>query len=235
MSADRDVTRIVRSWLHEDAREDADRILNLVLDEIDTTPQRRAPWLARRFPVLNNNAVRFGIAAAAVILVAIVGITLLPRAGVGVPDASPSPSASVPDPLAGTWAAPTTTCEQQTAAVEAAGFTPDQVTLSGWSCPAGGTAQFSVQFWPSFGPSLMTIRDGTGQISQTDYRIVDDQTFEAFYPNDPFCLRYRYLIEGDQLSITLIGHGCSTGDPPILNDRVAQTAILQTSPFTRQP
>jgi len=60
--------------------------------------------------------------------------------------------------------------------------------------------------------------------------IVDDQTFEAFYPNDPFCLRYRYLIEGDQLSITLIGHGCSTGDPPILNDRVAQTAILQNIP-----
>ena len=43
MSTDRDVTRIVRSWLHEDAYEDADRILNLVLAEIDTTPQRSAP------------------------------------------------------------------------------------------------------------------------------------------------------------------------------------------------
>ena len=42
MSTDRDVTRIVRSWLHEDAHEDADRILNLVLDQIDTTPQRLA-------------------------------------------------------------------------------------------------------------------------------------------------------------------------------------------------
>ena len=42
MSTDRDVTRIVRSWLHEDAYEDADRVLDLVLDQIDTTPQRRA-------------------------------------------------------------------------------------------------------------------------------------------------------------------------------------------------
>ena len=55
MSTDRDVTtRIVRSWLHEDAHEDADRILNLVLDEIDTTPQRRPGWLARRFPPMNS-------------------------------------------------------------------------------------------------------------------------------------------------------------------------------------
>ena len=53
MSTDRDVTtRIVRSWLHEDAHEDADRILNLVLDHIDTTPQRRATWLADRKSVV---------------------------------------------------------------------------------------------------------------------------------------------------------------------------------------
>ena len=64
MSTDRDVTRIVRSWLHEDAYEDADRILNFVLDEVDTTPQRSPSWLARRFPPMNSNVVRFGFAAA---------------------------------------------------------------------------------------------------------------------------------------------------------------------------
>lgn len=93
MSTDRDVTRIVRSWLHEDAHEDADRILNLVLDEIDTTPQRRASWLARRFPIMNNSIVRLGIAAAAVVLAVIVGINLLPGGNTGGPDATPSPSA----------------------------------------------------------------------------------------------------------------------------------------------
>jgi hypothetical protein len=93
MSADRDVTRIVRSWLHEDAYEDADRILNLVLDEIDTTPQRRAGWLARRSPLMNN-ALRIAAAAAAVLVVALIGIQLFAGGNVGGPGPSPSQSES---------------------------------------------------------------------------------------------------------------------------------------------
>jgi hypothetical protein len=86
MSTDRDVTtRIVRSWLHEDAHEDADRILNLVLDEIDTTPQRRANWLARRFPPMNSNVVRLALVAAAMVLVAVVGFQYLGNANTGDP------------------------------------------------------------------------------------------------------------------------------------------------------
>ena len=95
MSADRDVTtRIVRSWLHEDAHEDADRILNLVLDEIDTTPQRRANWLARRFPPMNSNVVRFALVAAVVVLVAVVGFQYLGNANTGdpVPSETSQPS-----------------------------------------------------------------------------------------------------------------------------------------------
>jgi hypothetical protein len=91
MSTDRDVTRIVRSWLHEDAHEDADRVLGLVLDEIDTTPQRRAIGLARRFPIVNNT-IRIAVAAAAVLVVAFVGYQLMAGPSVGNP--SPSPSAS---------------------------------------------------------------------------------------------------------------------------------------------
>ena len=88
MSTDRDVTtRIVRSWLHEDAHEDADRLLNLVLDEIDTTPQRSARWLARRFPIMNNNFVRVALVAAILVVAVIVGASLIPRPSVG-----PSPS-----------------------------------------------------------------------------------------------------------------------------------------------
>ena len=233
MSTDRDVTRIVRSWLHEDAHEDADRILNLVLDEIDTTPQRRAGWLARRFPPMNNNLVRVALVAA-VILVAIVGITLLPRAGVGGPDASPSASATAADPLGGTWAAPTTTCEQQNATIEAAGFTAEQISLSSWNCQSGLSNQYSVQFWTPLEHSLMTIMDGTEQASQTDYRIVDDQTFEAFIPDDPFCIAFRYTIDGDKLTMDVENSCNSTGNPQ-WNDQVALTAILETSSFTRQP
>jgi len=93
MSADRDVTGIVRSWLHEDAYEDADRILNVVLDEIDTTPQRSASWLARRFPPMSNN-MRIALSAAAVLIIAIVGVALLlPRTNIGDPTESASPVA----------------------------------------------------------------------------------------------------------------------------------------------
>ena len=97
MSTDRDVTtRIVRSWLHEDGYEDADRILNLVLDEIDTTPQRSASWLARRFSPMNNNLVRFALVAAVLLVAVIVGANLLQRPSVGGPSESvePSPSAA---------------------------------------------------------------------------------------------------------------------------------------------
>jgi hypothetical protein len=114
MSADRDVTRIVRSWLHEDAYEDADRILNLVLDEIDTTPQRRAGWLARRFPPMNSNFVRFALVAAALVIVAVVGYQLLGDSNIGGPQPTaspaltPEPSAAVIPPLPeGTLAAGT--------------------------------------------------------------------------------------------------------------------------------
>jgi hypothetical protein len=91
MSTDRDVTRIVRSWLHEDAYEDADRILNLVLDEVDTTPQRRAGWLARRLPIMNSNFVRVGLVAAAVVVIAVVGFQFLRDSNTGGPGATETP------------------------------------------------------------------------------------------------------------------------------------------------
>jgi hypothetical protein len=94
MHTEPDVTRIVRSWLHEDEHDSADRVLAIVLAEVDTTRQRRAWWPAWRVPYMNGYA-KLAIAAAAVLLVAVVGITLLPggRGGVGGgPTASPSPS-----------------------------------------------------------------------------------------------------------------------------------------------
>jgi hypothetical protein len=102
MSTDRDVTRIVRSWLEEGATALPDRVLDAVLDQVPATSQRRALWPARRFRELNN-ALKFTMAATAVVVVAIVGINLLPRSGgVGgpvqtvapTPRSTPSPSAA---------------------------------------------------------------------------------------------------------------------------------------------
>jgi hypothetical protein len=56
MNTDRDTTRIVRSWLQTDEYESADHVLDTVLDQLDTTPQRRAGWLGRRLPTMNNTA-----------------------------------------------------------------------------------------------------------------------------------------------------------------------------------
>jgi hypothetical protein len=101
MTTERDPdTRIVLSWLREDAHENAEGLLLRALDEVDTTPQRRA-WLpARRFADMNTYA-KLAIVAAAVVVVAVVGIQLLPRAGTsaGQPTATPLPTASpTPEP-----------------------------------------------------------------------------------------------------------------------------------------
>jgi hypothetical protein len=96
MSTERDTTRIVRSWLRTDEHESADRVLDDVLALLDTTPQRRSLWPARRIADMNSVA-KLAMAAAAVVVVAIVGINLLPSTdGVGGgPVVSPSPSPSV--------------------------------------------------------------------------------------------------------------------------------------------
>ena len=54
-TSDRDVNRAIRSWLREDRHEDVSRIAGAVLDQVDTTPQRRATWWpARRIPTMNK-------------------------------------------------------------------------------------------------------------------------------------------------------------------------------------
>jgi len=96
MSQERDVTRLVRSWIREDQHESADRILGVVLDRLDTTPQRRSWWPARRSNGMNG-FVKLIAGAAAVLLVAVVGYQFLPRGGGigGEPTLEPSPSPSV--------------------------------------------------------------------------------------------------------------------------------------------
>ena len=67
---DRDVNRAIRSWLHEDRHEDASRLAEAVLDQVDTIPQRRATWWPRwRTPIMNR-IVTIGLAAAAVVVIA---------------------------------------------------------------------------------------------------------------------------------------------------------------------
>lgn len=98
MSTENDVARSLRSWLREDRYEDADRVLDVVFDQIPATPQRSASWLARRFPIMNSNMFRVGIAAAAVIVLAFVAVKFLPGSGSvgGPPAATATPT---PEPI----------------------------------------------------------------------------------------------------------------------------------------
>jgi hypothetical protein len=89
MSTDRDVERIVRSWMDEGVTALPDRVLDLVLDQIPATPQRRASWLARRFPPMST--FRIGIAAAVVVIAAIIGFNYV-NSNVGSGEPTPTPT-----------------------------------------------------------------------------------------------------------------------------------------------
>jgi hypothetical protein len=84
MSTERETTRIVRSWLEEGVTRLPDRVLDIVLDQVPATPQRRSWWPSRRFAQMNK-LVPAAVAAAAVLVVAVVGYNLL--AGVSEPGA----------------------------------------------------------------------------------------------------------------------------------------------------
>jgi len=96
MTASRDPERLIRAFLDEGVTELPERVYDVVRSDIDQTRQRVAigPW---RAPDMNTFA-KFAMAAAAVLVVAVVGYNILPAGGgnVGVaPPVSPSPSPSV--------------------------------------------------------------------------------------------------------------------------------------------
>jgi hypothetical protein len=97
MTRHHELEGVVRSWLREEGHEDADRVLDMVLAELDTTPQRRASRLARRLSRMSSHTFRFGFAAVAVIALVVLGWRFLPVANIGGTEptgtatASPSP------------------------------------------------------------------------------------------------------------------------------------------------
>ena len=106
MTAERDTSRIVRSWLRTDEHESADAILGIVLSRLDTTPQRRSWWPAWRHDRMNLYT-KAAATAAAGLVVAVIGYNLLPQNGSqgahpsAPPSAVPTPSLSpTPSPAA---------------------------------------------------------------------------------------------------------------------------------------
>lgn len=140
MSTDRDTTRIVRSWLEEGVTALPDRVLDTVLDQVPATPQRRSWWPTWRFAHMNTYA-KLALAAAAIVVVALIGYSLLPtRGGVGGVPASPSPIPSptaVPPLPSGSMAAGTYLISDPTLTL-----VPYSLTVpAGWTGADGGASR----------------------------------------------------------------------------------------------
>jgi hypothetical protein len=146
VSADRDTTRIVRSWLRADEHESADRVLGAVLDQLDTTPQRgrTLPPL----PIMSRFA-KLLVGAATLGALTVVGVLLLagPIANVGpsIPSSGASTEASNPSPspaIADQWVRGAD--PRITATVEV----PDGWTNTGHAVTTGsGSTHAGISFW----------------------------------------------------------------------------------------
>ena len=147
---DRDLARELRSWLHEDRHEVADRVLDEVLDRLPTTPQRGRLWHVGRL-ALSGTAMRIGLAAVVVVLAAFLGLRLLPGANVGNPSptatATPTPQAT-PSPL-------------PDSAFPAKGeLAAGRISMTRWGVPFSFTAPASG--WTSEGAFWLDRDRGTG-------------------------------------------------------------------------
>jgi DNA-binding beta-propeller fold protein YncE len=95
MTHDRDIERLLGHWLGDGPTQAPDRVLDIVADRIERQAQRPAWRLDWRH--LNMNAyAKLAIAAAAVLLVAVIGSAVLPRFHLGVVG-SPKPLIEVQD------------------------------------------------------------------------------------------------------------------------------------------
>jgi hypothetical protein len=98
MTAERELTRTVQTWLQDGVSALPDHVLVDVLDQVPAIRQEHG-WLAERRSRPVQTSLSLSLAAAAVVALAVAGLTLVPRYinGVGgplVPSPSTSPSTS---------------------------------------------------------------------------------------------------------------------------------------------
>jgi hypothetical protein len=109
MSTDRETVSIVRAWLDDGVTKLPDRILDVVLDQVPATPQRRSWWPARRDSAMQRMT-QVALAAAALLIVGFVGFQLLPKGNVGAV-ATPPPTPTTA-PVTDAPTAPSSTTRQ---------------------------------------------------------------------------------------------------------------------------
>ena len=143
-------THIVESWL--DSPDDflsPDTVLDRVMEQVDTRPQRRARWPEWRIPFMNK-FVTIGLGAAAVVVLLFVGAQLFgsPTNVGGGGDATPTPQPISPTPVAVTLASGSFTAPLEEFGeaidIEAVRTGDDVSGTMEISNPAGGEGAYSV-------------------------------------------------------------------------------------------
>ena len=145
-----------------------------------------------------------------------------------------TPTAAPPSPLEGTWATGETTCAEQNAAVQAAGFTVEQMALGGWTLTCADEPLHGSQSIIIFEAGrLFQFSDGY-QGWSGQYRIVDEDTFQAG-DDGSYYITYEYATDGDKLTVDMTQDTCPPcgSDADLMGERIAQTVIYETSPFTK--
>ena len=218
MSTDRDMTRLVRSWIQTDAHESADRVLGAVFDRLDTTPQRRPLWRARRYNPMNGTF-KLVAASTAAVLVAAVGLGIyLNRSTVG-PIGSPSfslPPTGLPSPTAG----PTTAAVRAPFVVfmlraGGGGIADDPL----WAMRADGTDARELRSAIGFA-NIAWSQDGTKLLA--DIESVSGGS-------------HIYLADVGDVIGPLVDTGISTAADTACNDKSDETFPCQNGDFTFSP
>ena len=92
-------THVIEAWLDDsDDHEDPETVLNRVIARLDATPQRPAWWPARTTGFMNNT-IRTALGAAAVLVIAVVGISLLGGGRPNLGGPGPAQPTESPTPL----------------------------------------------------------------------------------------------------------------------------------------
>ena len=121
MNSERDATRIVRTWLESGSTAIPDRVVDAVLAELPSRPQRQSGWSPRRSQPMKLLLPIAAIAAVIAVVAVVIGGRFLPNeSNVGVPTSSPTPLASPtssPTPSASPTSSPTPSASPTQSAV----------------------------------------------------------------------------------------------------------------------
>ena len=127
MTHEREIERVLDTWLSDGPTEVPDRIFDVVIDRIERQPQRPA-WRLLRRDVPVASYLKPLAAIAAVVILAVVGYNLLPigRGSIGGPQDSPSPSATTtPTVVPSSPAAPVSLSRQDWDELEGGSYVHD--------------------------------------------------------------------------------------------------------------